>query len=340
MGRRTIGTRWPVSAGWDDYPARCDICGVPQLRSLLRYDTRGMAVCPIHGSGADSAELSLQNAAGAQAWAAERATAPVRDLPTHTEGWQHPELGGYHDLDDPSLPPKLLLDLDPSDTSRRTLSGGSVLSLVNPVSGAAFAAPSAPTRPTLQTAWLNGNDAIVSDGTQYLLGACPIVKQALEGSDRPFYALAVMTLPAGDSDVVFGVADENSTTRFCEVGFSSTAQPRMQRRGISDAGTSATATGSVNASPHIVEWDYNGTHLRCRVDGAANDPDGASCDTTPLSMTRSALFCRPASTPTEILAATVGRLLVYSWHNGPVREYMDETLAAYLRAEQELRFGL
>lgn len=105
MGRRTIGRHWPTSAPLLDYPSPCDICGAPWRRSLLRYDGRGMSVCPNHGNGADPFTLDQENLAGAQAWAEELASRPPRDMPTWVETDDlTPAPGGYTDPNDPSLP--------------------------------------------------------------------------------------------------------------------------------------------------------------------------------------------------------------------------------------------
>jgi hypothetical protein len=326
----------------DDYIAKCDICGVPQRRSLLRYDSRGMTVCPSHGSGADSAELSEQNAIDAAAWADERAGAPPRDRPGEY-GPENivPDYGsGYFDYFDPSLPPKLLVDLDPSDTALISLSGSSVLAMMNAASGIAWTPPGAGQRPTYTSSWLNGNAAVTSDGSQYLLAMEPQVSEALEGSDRGFSVFAVLSLPAGDSDTLFGFAQSSLTTRFVDIGFDGSSRPRMQRQGNSGSALAATAAAGIDTSPHLVEWHYSGTALTVYVDGGAADPDAASCDVPYMNGDRCGLFCRPASTVAEILAATCGRLLVYAKAKDGPSMILDDAFIRSVREPLLERFGL
>lgn len=104
MGRRTVSRRWPASAPLLDWLSQCDLCGVPWRRSLLRYDGRGMVVCPRHGSGLDPYTLSMENQVAAEAWAEELASRPPRDMPSYREPDDLTPVAGYVDPDDPSLP--------------------------------------------------------------------------------------------------------------------------------------------------------------------------------------------------------------------------------------------
>jgi len=63
---KTIGTRWPASAPPGDFPALCDICGVPFRRSLMRRDGSGRLVCAKDGRGRDRTTLERLNAQGAR----------------------------------------------------------------------------------------------------------------------------------------------------------------------------------------------------------------------------------------------------------------------------------
>lgn len=346
MGRRTIGSKLPGSFGLDDYFCFCDLCGVPQARSLMHYDTRGMLVCPIHGSGADSAELSELNAQGAAEWASLRASAPVRDRP----GEYGPEnivpdySSGYFDFFDPSLPPKLLVDLDPSDASFISVSGAEVLSLTNRVSGITWLPPSAAERPVYVSSWTNGNAALASGTNKYLLAREPEVSEALAGSDRGFAIFAVLALPAsGDADVVFGFADSTATNRLFDVGFDSSERPRMIRRGNSGSTLIPTATGSIDASPHLVEWHYSGTALTIYVDGAAADPDAAACDSEYMSGDRCGLFCRPHATIVDFgnQALTCGKLLIYAGSRpGEPPAFLSDEFILSVRQPLLERFGI
>lgn len=48
---RTIPPNWPNFASSQDYPAKCDFCGVVWPRSRLRKDGNGRLVCPDEGRG-------------------------------------------------------------------------------------------------------------------------------------------------------------------------------------------------------------------------------------------------------------------------------------------------
>lgn len=104
MGRLTISGRWPSSASLSDYISECGLCGVPWRRSLLRYDSRGFLVCPQHGPGLDSAELSLLNAEGAEAWAEELASRPPRDEPWTKEDGDLEPAPGTFEIPEPDRP--------------------------------------------------------------------------------------------------------------------------------------------------------------------------------------------------------------------------------------------
>lgn len=60
---KTIGNRIPTTVSRNDYPCRCDYCGVPWYRSQLRVDGAGKLYCPQEGDGLDAVTLNEIDAA-------------------------------------------------------------------------------------------------------------------------------------------------------------------------------------------------------------------------------------------------------------------------------------
>jgi len=205
---------------------------------------------------------------------------------------------------------------DMQDATAYTTVSGAVSAIINKASNVTWSQSTAANRPTYTASGINSLPCMTLDGVNdTIISSESAVYTALKDTSAYtiFYVAQITDLNA--IEVIFGVGNSTNTTIGTRRwGTTNTGGGKWSNNNTNDASSvfTASSSGATNTNANVFEWFSPGTTVSLSVNGAAADPNAASCNPGTLTPNNSAIGCRPSSVLGSFYKGKLGELLIYN----------------------------
>lgn len=191
---------------------------------------------------------------------------------------------------------------------------GTVTSITNKVSSVAWTEATNP--PAYSATGLSGRPCMDFNGTTHrIISTESAVWGAIDNSDAYTLFIVGSVDVADRTNVFFGGANSaEATNRARRWGSNTTGNGKWICSTTNDAGALVTveSTADDDTNPHVFSWFSPGTTVSLELDNGADDPAAVAQNPGTMTLNRSALGCRAASTPAAFLDGKIGELWLFS----------------------------